>query len=334
MPGPLLITSESFEQLETEWAALHTVIPGTTPFTHPVFAAAWLRHFTPAFPPVFLGIRDEERLVGVATLEPGPRVARQLGDPNVCDYSGPIALPGYEGGVAAGIIEWLLEDLTDGLDLWGIPEDSPMRAAFAEGAARFGWPVAEEHEAVCPGIDLPVDFETYVASLPKHDRHELRRKLRNFESAGEVAFESATEPAAISANMDRFLELMRTSRDDKDEFLTPQMEAFFRDVAASMAAAGMARLSTLWLDGKSVAMLLAFEDPDTVYLYNSGFDPAEAHLAVGLLSKAYAIRDAIQRGKRRFDFLRGEEVYKRHLGGIPREVLRLYAGKRLPAAVE
>jgi CelD/BcsL family acetyltransferase involved in cellulose biosynthesis len=106
------------------------------------------------------------------------------------------------------------------------------------------------------------------------------------------------------------------------------MEAFFRDVAASMAAAGLARLSTLALDGKAVAMLLSFEDEGTTYLYNSGFDPAESHLAVGLLSKAYAIEDAIGRGKRRFDFLRGEEEYKRRLGGIPREVIRMFAGKR------
>ena len=328
MPEPLLITSESFEQLQDEWPAIHARIPGATPFTHPAFVTAWLRHFTPELPPVFLGIRDEEQLVGVATLEPGPRVARQLGDPNVCDYSGPIALPGFETDTAAGIIEWLMEDLTDGLELWGIAEDSPVRAAISEGASHFGWTCAEEHEAVCPYIDLPADFEAYIASLPKHDRHELRRKLRNLRAVGDVRFDGVTEPEAVSAGMDRFLELMHISRDDKDAFLTPAMEAFFRDLAPSMAAAGMARLSTLWLDGKSVAMLLAFEDPDTVYLYNSGFDPAEAHLAVGLLSKALAIEDAIARGKRRFDFLRGEEEYKRHLGGVPREVLRLYAGKR------
>jgi CelD/BcsL family acetyltransferase involved in cellulose biosynthesis len=328
MPEPLLITSESFEQLEAEWIALHPAIPGATPFTHPAFISAWLRHFTPQFPPIFLGIRDEERLVGVATFEPGPRVARQLGDPNVCDYSGPIALPGYEAGVAAGIVEWLIEDLTTGLELWGIAEDSLMRAAMREGAAHFGWPIADEHEAFCPYLDLPADFDSYVASLPKHDRHELRRKIRNLEAAGEVRFDSVTEPEGVRAGMDRFLELMRISRDDKDVFLTPAMEAFFRDLAPSMAAAGMARLSTLWLDGQSVAMLLSFEDADTVYLYNSGFDPAESHLAVGLLSKAYAIEDAIRCGKHRFDFLRGEEVYKRHLGGVPREVLRVYAGKR------
>ena len=81
--------------------------------------------------------------------------------------------------------------------------------------------------------------------------------------------------------------------------------------------------STRSMPGAPVAAVLTFEDAETSYLYNSGYDPAHAHSAVGLLSKAYAIRDAIERGKRRFDFLRGDEEYKRHLGGRPRAIYTL-----------
>jgi len=116
---------------------------------------------------------------------------------------------------------------------------------------------------------------------------------------------------------------MRISRGDTDEFLTPAMEAFFRDLAATFSALGMLRLSTLTLDGVAIAMTLSFEDAEAVYLYNSGYDPAFSNLAAGLVSKAWAIRDACERGKRRFDFLRGEEEYKRRLGGVEREVVTL-----------
>ena len=34
-------------------------------------------------------------------------------------------------------------------------------------------------------------------------------------------------------------------------------------------------------------------------------------------------RDAIERGRSAVDFLRGREVYKRHLGGEPRDIVRL-----------
>ena len=35
------------------------------------------------------------------------------------------------------------------------------------------------------------------------------------------------------------------------------------------------------------------------------------------------VRDAIERGRSAVDFLRGAEVYKRHLGGEPRDIVRL-----------
>ncbi len=317
------ITSEDFAAFEPEWAALHAAVPGATPFSHPAWARTWLRHFGAGSSPVFLSIREAETLIGAAALEPGQRVARQLGDHNVSDYTSLLSAPGKEAAVAAGVVEWLMEDLTSGLDLWGIPADSPWRGAFAEAAAGFGWSCDERLEAVAPRAEMAGDFEAFVQSLGKHDRHELRRKLRNLSAAGEVAYETVSEPAAVAARMDQFLAFMRLSREDKDEFLTPAMEAFFRELAATFSGLGMLRLGTLSLDGAAVAMLLSFENATTAFLYNSGYDPAHAHLAVGLLSKAYAIRDCIERGLRTFDFLRGEEDYKRRLGGMPREIVAL-----------
>lgn len=321
-PAPL-ITSESLEQLAPEWAALHAGIPGVTPFLHPSWHETWLHHFGVVSAPVFLSFRQDGELIGTAALDPAGDTARLLGDHNVCDYSGVLALPGREDAVALGLIEWLMEDITAGLELWGIPADSTMRAVFAAAAPRFGWSYEERPEAICPGVDLPATFEAFVAALPKHDRHELRRKLRNLQSAGSVSFESATTADAIGERMDTFLAFMRTSREAKATFLTAEMEAFFRDLGETFGALGMVRLSTLSLDATPVAMTFSFENETTEFLYNSGFDPARASLAVGLLSKAYAIEAAIARGKSRFDFLRGEEEYKRRLGGAPSQVFTL-----------
>jgi len=319
----LLITSEDLDALAPEWAALHATLPGRLPFTHPEWHRVWLRHFGNNSMPVFLSLRAGEALVGVMALDMERDFARQLGDPDVCDYAGLLALPGREAACAEGVIEWLNEDYTSALEVWGVPEDAPARAAFAAAASRFGWSSEEQPEAVCPVVTLPSDWESYVAALPKHDRHELRRKLRNLAAAGLVEFESVTTLGEVAAGMDAFLSLMRLSRDDKDEFLTPAMEAFFRDIATTFAQLGMVRLSSLRLDGQTVATLLSFENDNSEFLYNSGYDPEYAHLAVGLLSKARAVEAAISRGRTRFDFLRGEEEYKRHLGGVLRQVFQL-----------
>ena len=195
-------------------------------------------------------------------------------------------------------------------------------------------------EAVCPRVELPATWDAYLGSLSKHERHEVRRKLRNLEAAGAVAFERTAGSEAVT---DRFLDFMRTSRAEKATFLTLEMEAFFRSIASDFAgdeaeSAGLrtqnselgtsAWIGALTLDGRPVAMVMAFEDATTVSLYNTGYDPDYGHLAAGLLSKALAIRDAIERGKNIFDFLRGEEEYKARLGGAPSPVRRMELRRR------
>jgi CelD/BcsL family acetyltransferase involved in cellulose biosynthesis len=315
-----LITSEDFDALSPEWPELFTRVPTVPPFLHPEWHRVWLRHFGRETAPVFLSIRRDAELVGVAAFDMHREEARELGDPNVRDYGGPLALPGEELAIASGIMEWLREDLTPGLTFWGLPADAAMTAAVAEAANASGWSLESIAEGTAPGVVLPADFESFVASLSKHDRHEIRRKLRHLEAAGSVQFETSEEPGD---SMGDLFHLMRISRDDKDEFLTPAMENFFRDVAQAFSALGMLRLGRLTLDGQLVAMTMSFESGGTTYLYNSGYDSAHVNLAVGLASKAYAIREAVARGQTRFDFLRGNETYKHHLGGIPREIVTL-----------
>ena len=255
--GPLpLITSEPFEALAPQWAALHRSIAGAMPFSHPVWHEAWLRHCgTDAFP-VFLALRPpagedgEAPLVGVIPLDVGGEAPRFLGDPDLSDHSGALVAPGHEHGAAAALVEWLMEDLASGFEAWGLPAAAPLRSALLAAAERYGWSASEEPEAVTPTVELPATWEAYQEALPKKHRHELRRKLRNLERAGEVGFVSATAPGEVAAAVEGLLAMMRESREAKAAFLTPEREALFRDLAAGLGEHGLARLSTLTLDGR------------------------------------------------------------------------------------
>ncbi|MGD8494106.1 MAG: GNAT family N-acetyltransferase, partial [Desulfobacterales bacterium] len=46
-----------------------------------------------------------------------------------------------------------------------------------------------------------------------------------------------------------------------------------------------------------------------------GYDESYHVLSVGLLSKLFTLKESIQLGKKRYDFLKGTEVYKHRLGG-------------------
>ena len=114
--------------------------------------------------------------------------------------------------------------------------------------------------------------------------------------------------------------LHRRSREGKAKFMDARMERFFRRAIVALAARGAARLAFLDTAAGPVAAFVTLEWDATVALYNSGFDPERAALSPGLILLAHVIRDAIERGRRRFDFLRGEERYKYDFGPTPEEV--------------
>ena len=99
-----------------------------------------------------------------------------------------------------------------------------------------------------------------------------------------------------------------------------RMEGFFRRVTAELAERDGVRFWFLDLPQGSMAAFICLEWNGVVGLYNSGFHPEHAALAPGLVLLSHVIRDAIARGKRRFDFLRGEERYKYEFGPVPEEV--------------
>ncbi len=148
----------------------------------------------------------------------------------------------------------------------------------------------------------------------------MRRFDRELPGA---AASSHADAAGWDEAMTRFLTLHRLSKVGKARFMDEKMEHFFRSATLTLARAGWARLWFLDFEGAAVAAFLCIEYAGSVGLYNSGFDPARAQLAPGIVLLAHVIRDAIDRGLPTFDFLRGEEPYKYGFGPSPEDVLNV-----------
>jgi len=187
-----------------------------------------------------------------------------------------------------------------------------------------GYDVRIDRLVTAPRMTLPDSFETYVQHLGKKERHELRRKLRGLETGRRVAFRFAGENERTSV-FERFVALHRRSRGEKAEFMTEEVERFFRDLADMLASRGWLRLGVVNVDGDDAAVVFAFAYEGTFALYNAAYDLALASLSVGIACHAYAIRAAIDEGMRTYDFLRGGEPYKYDLGATDRWLLRLEA---------
>ena len=98
---------------------------------------------------------------------------------------------------------------------------------------------------------MPEDWEHYLQSLSKKDRHELRRKFRRMDSSGEeVKLIKYSSPAEVDSNLEQFFILMRQSKEAKHRFLTPDRERFFRSVAGVLANMDVFRLFFLEMGEK------------------------------------------------------------------------------------
>lgn len=252
----------------------------------------------------------------------------------VSDYLDAIIAAGWERQVYRCFTEWLRSDGApqwDRLDLCNLPEASQ---SYELGAAIFseaGWSVTVKQEDVAPQFTLPHRYDEYLAQqVDKKQRHEIRRKQRRAIRETAVDFyivgldPELDKKRDIEAELDDFIRLQRASRDDKAEFMTAEMERFFRGMARNMLEAGYLRLCFLSMNGEKAAALFAFEYNDSFLLYNSGYEP-ELHKqhSPGWVITAYTIQYAIAAGLRLYDFMQGDEEYKYRFGGQEYRVMRV-----------
>jgi CelD/BcsL family acetyltransferase involved in cellulose biosynthesis len=231
---------------------------------------------------------------------------------------------GHERFVATSVARWIAAQHPPRVRLEYVPEERPTLEAIDGALADAGYRVTRARQTVSPVLDLPDRYETYVQSLGKKERHELRRKVRRLETAGSATFRFASD-AERATVLDRFFALHRLSRGEKAGFMTPDVERFFRDIADALAPLDRLRLGMLRFDGADAAVLFGFALGPVIALYNAAYDPGLASLSVGIVSHAWAIREAIARGYLTYDLLRGDEPYKYDLGARDRWLGRLDA---------
>ena len=68
---------------------------------------------------------------------------------------------------------------------------------------------------------------------------------------------------------------------------------------------------------------VGFDDGHECLFYNAGVSPDARDLSPGVTGTAAYLRDRMAAGRRRFDFLRGDEPYKYEWGAIDEPIYRL-----------
>jgi CelD/BcsL family acetyltransferase involved in cellulose biosynthesis len=255
------------------------------------------------------------------------------------DYATILAAPGDLPAVADVIVSHLAD--TTGRRPWdvvdlrrlrcGDPAADALATAFGAREIAEGWTLNVEREDVCPVVSLPegTDLEAYLATLGKKERHEIRRKVRRAEAVGEIHLADSTAPLD---DLEAFVELHQKRWGADGLFPdTPggaQSRVFFRRLFELHGPDGPLRLTFLTVGGRRIAAGIHIETADGYLYYNAGVDPDARDLSPGVVMVYAYVARAIAAGKRRLDFLRGDEPYKYDWGAVDEPVQRLLVRRR------
>jgi CelD/BcsL family acetyltransferase involved in cellulose biosynthesis len=253
------------------------------------------------------------------------------------DYATVLAAPGDLASVADALADYLAHGVDpghprqwDAVDLRRLRHGDPAADALADAFGRreiaCGWTLNLEQEDVCPVVTLPsgASIDDVLGGLGKKERHEIRRKVRRAEAAGEVRLADSPDPLS---DLPAFIDLHQRRWGARGLFPpTPggdQSRVFVRRLFELFGETGPLKLAFLTVGGRRIGAGITLETPDAILYYNAGVDPDARDLSPGVLMVERYVRRAIERGVARLDMLRGDEPYKYEWGAVDEPIQRL-----------
>ena len=315
---------------ETEWWDLWRRDPRATPFQCPAWLGPWWTHLGGRGERLDLVARDGGgRSIGFLPAwiwdDGGLRRLVPLGA-GVSDYLDALIDPGREAEALAGLWRAALDasDRWDELLLPDLRPDSPLLQPPPEALH-----ARDEAHETCPVLALPADGPV-LAALSKSRRRKIVHDHHRAERLGEVET-GFPPPEELPAVLDALFALHAARWEAAGEpgvLADPAVQAFHREAAPALQAAGLLRLTTVRWRGDVRAVLLGFCDGRRGYSYINGVDREPAGQSFGTLAFAHQIDAAQEGGAREFHFLRGEEPYKYAWGAEPLRTVRRVVRRR------
>ncbi|MCO5297754.1 MAG: GNAT family N-acetyltransferase [Fimbriimonadaceae bacterium] len=295
-------------ELGEAWRSLAEDSPEATPFQTWEWQSSWWSQYGRGKRAHIALFHEGSHLVGLMPLvrTSGPWTALRAMGGGPSDYLHPLARPGYEEAVAEHLVEHVRSvPGIDLIDLHQVRDDRVLARALPESTAMA--------QARCLVLDLPSTYDAFLQTLSKSLRYDARRMDKPAFAAGGASIRTL-EADEIAEGLDAFFETHRMrwrKRGLPGAFVGQRIQRFHRDWASLAAAKGWIWLSVLELEGRTVGTLYAMRLGETCYFYQAGFDPVHSAMSPGTVLVAHTVRRAIEHGVTRFDFLRGDEPYKR-----------------------
>jgi CelD/BcsL family acetyltransferase involved in cellulose biosynthesis len=298
--------SQAFEELAPEWQALAETSPYATPFQTPHWLRTWANSYHRSFRFSAIEVREGNDLIGIVPLtrSVSPWHCYRSAAAGPSDYLAPLIQsdsPELMNAIQEGYDYVSSKNL---LDLHQIPSDHPIANTFVS--------TQRIEQAKCLVLDLPSTYDEYVKTLSKSLRYDVRRIDGKALTEKNASVEWVT-PDNVQRFASTFFELHKARW--KSRGLTGAFfgkgEKFQSEWMLEAVKNGWLWMNLLVADGNPVGCVYAMRFANTCYFYQAGMDPSASSLSPGTILVAKMIERAIAEGCTTFDFMRGDEPYKR-----------------------
>lgn len=301
----VLFGRSGFEQAEPLWRRLEGSV-GATPFQSYEWARCWLDRFAPDAEP-WLFVRDGARPLLLATAlrrVRGVGVLTLLGH-GPSDYLGP--LPGDLTASDAVALARAITRVRGRFDLlqfrgW-FSADASRESLAAALAGRTSTRLYEP----CPFVDTTGSWDDYLKARTKKFRANLKRTARRAEQAGQYVIDREEVDEALIEEM---ISVERESWKWENGFAflrDARLLGFLRDVLLETTVTR--ELWTLRFGGQLAAFALTFPSARVRHYYLPSFRARFPDVGTQLLRTI--VEDSFSADFEEFDFLQGDEQYKR-----------------------
>ncbi len=329
----LLNTLEDFKKLAPAWNKLLAESVSNFPFLRHEYLLAWWDslgggEWDTGELAIVIARRDDQ-LIGIAPLFSNGSNLLFLGSIEISDFLDFIVREEDLAEFIHGLFNFLASEKNwDSLDLQNLIEDSPSLPILAEEAKLRNWEFAQERLQPAPYLQLNGDFDAYLASIKKKQRHEIRRKMRRAATdERKVSWYIVDDPEKLDKNIEACCQLMAQDP-AKQTFLTGLMKSQMKAAIRAAFDAGWLQLAFLEVDGEKAAGYLNFDYNNRIWVYNSGLDMRFRDLSPGWVLLGHLLQWANENHRTEFDFMRGDEPYKYKFGGVDRFVVRARVVRR------
>ena len=322
--------------LEGVWTALEQRSNGSF-FISWTWIGRWLAHLPREVPRALLQVETQGRVIGLAIV--CGRIQRRFGlagssrslyincvgdsrmDELTIEYNAVLSEAGLEQAAVRavmahfqGLPKWD-EIFLDGWDRADLPPSDAL--------ARQGIVLVERAARSCTRVDLKALRESgrpYADSLPQRVAYKVRRSVRCAEEIGELALDVAAGPDEAQRFLFELSVLHQRSwnkRGMPGSFANSFFSVFHADLVGRGVSAGVVQLVRMRVGDRAVAYVYNFVHRGRVYNYQSGFDFEAGQGAAwrpGMVCHARTIERNLADGQDVYDFMAGEDAYKKELG--------------------